>query len=129
MRTTTTAEQELLDLENRYWEAMKKQDASITTELTDFPCLVTGTHGPRLIERDEFVKMLQDPSRRITGAELSDVHVRLVRDDVAVVGYKVRETLELTGKQTRLEAADLSTWIRRDGEWRCAAHAETPFSS
>ena len=26
-----------------------------------------------------------------------------------------------------LEAADASTWVRRDGQWYCALHTESPL--
>ena len=29
------------------------------------------------------------------------------------------------GKPLTLEAYDSSVWVRRDGNWRCAAHTET----
>jgi hypothetical protein len=28
------------------------------------------------------------------------------------------------GKTTSLDAADSSTWMKRDGRWRCALHTE-----
>jgi hypothetical protein len=68
--------------------------------------------------------MMKDAKYTINSAELSDVHVRLVNDDVAVVAYKVHEDLLVEGKALKLEAADSSTWIRRDGHWACAAHSE-----
>jgi hypothetical protein len=29
------------------------------------------------------------------------------------------------GKAVTLDAADASTWVRRDGRWRCALHTES----
>ena len=45
-------------------------------------------------------------------------------DDVGVVAYKVKEHLTVDGQPLTLEAADSSTWVRRDGEWVCALHTE-----
>ena len=50
--------------------------------------------------------------------------VRLLGDDVAIVAYTVREELTVDGKPLTLEAADSSTWVRRDGRWVCALHTE-----
>jgi hypothetical protein len=52
------------------------------------------------------------------------VQVRAVTDDVAVVAYKVKEQLTVEGKPLTFEAADASTWVRRDGRWMCALHTE-----
>jgi hypothetical protein len=55
---------------------------------------------------------------------VDDVHVRFLGDDVAIVAYQVREELTVDGKSLTLEAADSSTWVRRDGRWVCALHTE-----
>jgi len=55
---------------------------------------------------------------------LSDVQVRLVCDDAAIVAYKVKELLTVEGKSITVEAADSSTWVRRDGQWVCSMHTE-----
>jgi len=53
-----------------------------------------------------------------------DAKVHLLRDDVAVLAYKVHEELTVDGKSVALDAADTSTWVRRDGRWLCASHTE-----
>ena len=50
--------------------------------------------------------------------------VRLLGDDVAVLAYKVKELLTVDGKSLTVEAADSSTWVRREGVWVCALHTE-----
>jgi ketosteroid isomerase-like protein len=124
MVTTTTPKAEFLELERRFWDALKQKDAHAAVELTDFPCLVTGAQGVGRIEREAFTKMVQSDAYTIKDAKLSDLDVRLVRDDVAIVAYKVHEELTVDGKPVTFDAADLSTWVRSNGEWRCAAHTE-----
>lgn len=46
-------------------------------------------------------------------------------DDVAIIGYKVHEELTVEGKPIALDAADASTWVRKDGRWVCALHTES----
>lgn len=53
------------------------------------------------------------------------MQVQQLSDDVAVVGYKVREDLDLEGKPLTMEAADASTWVRQDDHWVCALHTES----
>lgn len=52
------------------------------------------------------------------------MQVLLLRDDVAVVAYRVREELTVDGKPVTLEAADSSTRVRRNGCWVCSLHTE-----
>jgi hypothetical protein len=107
--TTTTLEQELLNLERRYWKAMATKDTRTLEELTDFPCLVTCPQGVASIDRQTFTKMVQDPSYSILDSRLSDFQVRPLTDDVAVVAYKVHEQLVVEGKSVTIDAADAST--------------------
>jgi hypothetical protein len=48
----------------------------------------------------------------------------MLGDDVAIVAYKVKEDMTVEGKPLQLEAADTSTWVRKDGRWLCALHTE-----
>jgi hypothetical protein len=118
-------EQEILDLEKRYWQAMKENDVTTALQLTDFPCIVTGPQGLGRIDEQTFMKMMSSPSYSIQSVELKDAQVRLIRDDVAVVAYKAREELTVEGKPVTLDVTDSSTWIRRDGRWVCALHSES----
>jgi len=40
-----TIERELVDLERRYWQALKDRDVAAAVELTDEPCIVAGAQG------------------------------------------------------------------------------------
>ena len=55
---------------------------------------------------------------------LSDPVARALTDDVAVIAYKVHEELTVDGKALSFEAADSSTWVRREGQWVCSVHTE-----
>jgi hypothetical protein len=48
----------------------------------------------------------------------------MLSDDVAIVAYTVHEDLTVEGKPVSLDAAESSTWVRRDGNWLCAMHTE-----
>jgi hypothetical protein len=117
-------QQEFLELEQRFWDALKERDIATAVELTDFPCLLAGAQGVSSVDKQAFMAMMKSPSYTINSAELSDIQVRRVSSDVVVVAYKVHEELMVDGKSIELDAADSSTWIRRDGHWACAAHSE-----
>jgi uncharacterized protein (TIGR02246 family) len=115
---------ELLDLENQYWQAIKEKDVDAAMRLTDEECIVAGAQGVGRISRQGMSDMLKNAPYTLHDFELKDAEVRELRDDVAVLGYKVHEELTVDGKRVQLDAADASTWIKRDGRWLCALHTE-----
>ena len=54
-----------------------------------------------------------------------DVQVQMLSDDVAVLAYNVHEEAIVDGKRVMVDAADASTWRRRNGQWVCALHTES----
>jgi len=124
--TTATIENELVDLERQFWQAIKDKDVEAAMQLTDDTCIVTGAQGAASIDRKAFAGMLNSPEWTLNEFEfVGDVIARAVTDDVAVVAYKVREQLTVEGNALTLDAADASTWVRRDGRWVCALHTES----
>ena len=122
MKTTA---KELLDLENQYWQAIKEKDADAAMRLTDEECIVTGAQGVGRINRDAMSDMMKNASYTLNDFELKDPEVRQLRDDVAILAYKVHEELTVEGKPVKLDAAEASTWVRRNGRWLCALHSES----
>jgi len=123
--TNTTLEGELLDLEKQYWQAIKDKDAEAASRLTDEECILTGAQGVGRINRKVLSDMITNAPHTLHAFELKDAEVRQVRDDVAVLAYKVHEELTVDGKPVTLDAADASTWVRRNGRWLCALHTES----
>ena len=124
MQTTSLAS-ELLDLEKQYWQALKDKDVDAAMRLTDEECIVTGAQGVSRISRQALSEMLKNAPYTLHSFELKDEQVRQLHDDVAILAYMVHEELTVEGKPVKLDAADASTWIRRNGQWRCALHTES----
>lgn len=123
---TTTIEAELLDLEKRYWQALNDQDVDAVLRLTDEPCILTGAQGVGLIDRKTLAAVMQAANYTLNDFELKEgAQVHLLRDDVAIVAYQVHEELTVDGEPVTLDAADSSTWVRRNGRWLCALHTES----
>ncbi len=123
---TKPVEQELLDLEKQYWQAIKDKDVDTAMHLTDDQCIVTGAQGVARIDRETLAGMIKATPYTLNDFKVSDdAHVRLLCDDVAIVAYKVREELTVEGKSVTLEAADASAWVRRNDRWVCALHSES----
>jgi len=121
---TQQIQQQLVELERQYWQAIKDKDVEAATSLTDDACILTGAQGVGRIDKQQLAAMLKAASYTLDAFELQDVQACSLSDDVAVIAYKVREELTVDGEPVTLEAADASTWVRRDGRWLCALHTE-----
>jgi len=122
---TGTVEKELLELENRYWQAIKDRDVEAAMRLTDFPCLVAGASGVGLIDKETFTRMMSGARYTLHAFEIRESKVRQAGDDIALMAYKVHEDLTVDGEKVKMDAADTSVWVRRGGQWRCALHTES----
>lgn len=120
-------DQELLDREKRYWDAIQDKDTETAMELSDDSCIVVGAQGVGALDRDKLGQMLKEASYELTSYTFDDkqFQVQQVADNVAIVAYNVREDLVVDGKALSLEAYDASVWVLRDGQWRCALHTES----
>ena len=121
----TTLKNELVDLENQYWQAIKEKDVDAAMRLTDDECIVTGAQGVGRINRQALGDMLKNAPYTLHAFEVKDAQVVPLSDDVAIVAYQVHEELTVEGKPVKLDAAEASTWVKRDDGWRCALHTES----
>jgi uncharacterized protein (TIGR02246 family) len=122
---TKTIEAELLALEKQYWQAIKDKDAETAMRLSDEPCIVTGAQGVHVLDRKTLAAMMKGATYTLHRFEIKEgAQIRLLRDDVAIVAYQVREELTVNGQPVALDASDASTWVRRSGGWVCALHTE-----
>lgn len=122
---TRTIQKELANLERQYWRAIKEKDVDAAIRLSDDPCIVTGSQGIAQVDRQALERMMPGASWTLNAFELSDdIQVRRLGKNVAIVAYKVHEELTVEGKPVILDAADASTWVRRNGSWVCALHTE-----
>lgn len=117
---------ELLEREDRYWNAIKAKDSKVATSLSDDPCIVVGAQGVNEVSRNVLTRMLEDAPYELEEFSLEDVHFRRLTDDVVALAYKVNEDLTVEGEKVKLQAYDLSVWMKRSGEWVCVAHTESP---
>ena len=120
-------EQDLLDVEKRFWDAMKKKDAQTAGKMTDDGCIIVGAQGVSAIDRKTMAKLTEEGKWELQQFTFDpkSSQVRFIADDVAIVAYKVTERVAVDGKTLPIEANDSSVWVRRDGEWLCALHTES----
>ncbi|MEP6618127.1 MAG: nuclear transport factor 2 family protein [bacterium] len=125
--STQQSASELVDVEQRFWDAMKDKDADAALHLTDDGCIVVGAQGVSAIDAKMMAKMTKEGTWELREFSFDEKtrQVRYLTDDIAIVAYKVAERVVVDGKELSVEANDASVWIRRDGDWRCALHTES----
>jgi ketosteroid isomerase-like protein len=122
---TKTMERTLLGLEQQYWQALKDKDVDTALDLTADECLIVGSQGVRRIDRSTYKAMMQDETWKLVDFTIrDDAEVEMLGRNTAIVAYNVHEDLTVEGEQVSIDAADSSTWVRRDGRWLCALHTE-----
>ena len=123
---TKTMHKTLLGLETRYWQALKDKDVETALELTADPCVIVGAQGVGRVDPSMYEQMMSDASWTIVDFKIGDdVQVEMLGRNAAVVAYTVHEELTVDGEPVSFDAADSSTWVRRDGRWKCAMHTES----
>jgi hypothetical protein len=74
-------EHELVDLERRYWQALKNKDVAAAIELSDEPCIVAGAQGFGLIDHAGYARMMEHATWTILDFRIcDDVQVRRLGD-------------------------------------------------
>jgi len=116
---------ELLALEKQYWTAIKDRDVETVMNLSDDTCIVTGAQGVGEMEKKSIAGMIEQAPYELREFRINDVKVQQIGDDVAILAYKVHEDLVVDGEPVSIDAADASTWVRKNGSWVCALHTES----
>ena len=124
----STPQQTLIDLENRFWQSLVDQDSDTATDLLTEPALMVNMNGAFQFNHDEYRKMAENGPMQLTSFELSDMQVMFPNDSTAVLTYRARQEVlqRAQNKRETQELNDTSTWVKTNGEWRCAMHTETP---
>ncbi|MBG9390649.1 nuclear transport factor 2 family protein [Caenimonas aquaedulcis] len=123
-----STEQELIKLEERFWQSLVAQDADTATQLLAEPALMVSAHGAMKFDHAAYRKMATQGTQVVTAYEFSDMEVVLAGPDTAILTYGVKQTMSPRGKNQKnvQEMHDSSTWVRKDGRWQCVMHTETP---
>ena len=116
---------ELMELEQRYWNAIRDRDGETAASLSDDTCVVVGASGVGEIDKPALSGMIDGAKYRLKEFSIEDAHVRQLAPNVVVTAYTVKENLEVDGKPVELEAYDSSVWIKEGDNWVCGVHTES----
>jgi hypothetical protein len=124
---TDVQSRSVMEVERRFWNAMKEKNADTAKTLTDDGCIVVGAQGVSAITAEMMAKLTTEGEWELQQYSFDEQNrqVRFLSDDVAIVAYTVRERVVVDGETVPIVANDSSVWVRREGEWRCALHTES----
>ena len=122
-----TDEQTIIDLEEKFWQAMVNKDVETSVAMLPEKSIVTGAQGVALLTQDDYRRMAKQGENlwQLKSFRFDDVKVLFPAEGVAVIAYTVTEELIVEGKPLTLKAADATTWVRKEGEWLAALHSES----
>jgi len=112
-------------LERKFWQAMLDRDVDAAAALVAETFVVTGAQGVAAMNRPTFIKLMSDGQWTLHAFSFEDIEVVEPRSDVAVIGYRVRETVTVDGEKLDIACADASTWVRGPDGWVCVLHTES----
>jgi hypothetical protein len=127
MATGNNDREKVLEVERRFWNAMKEKDGNAAARMTDDGCIVVGAQGVSAIDRATMGKLTVEGKWELEqyAFDEKNAQVKFIGDDVAIVAYKVNEKVVVDGQRLPVDANDSSVWVRRNGEWLCALHTES----
>ena len=118
----------VISLEKRFWQSLVDEEADTAIGLLTEPAYMVSPHGAMKFDHAMYRKMAEQGSQVVQSYEFSDMDATFPSDDTAILTYKVKQVISPRGKNepTEQSMSDTSTWVRVNGEWRCAMHTETP---
>jgi hypothetical protein len=125
--THTISDQELLDLERSYWDALKERDFRTIGRLTAEDSTVAGASGVAGVDPRSIQKQIESAPYTIKDYRIDPQTIRINRlcDDTVSIAYAVHEDLEVDSKPVKLDAFDLSVWKQSGTGWTCVLHTES----
>ncbi|MES3000028.1 MAG: nuclear transport factor 2 family protein [Pseudomonadota bacterium] len=123
-----TTEQELVNLETRFWQSMVDQDADTALGLLAEPAVMVSSHGAMQFDHAGYRKMAEQGTMTVASFEFADMKVLLANPATAILTYRVKQRMQARGKSdvTTEEMNDSSTWVKSGSGWKCVMHTESP---
>ncbi len=118
------ASREIEKLEHAFWSSLVDRDVDAATGLLAPQALMVSSRGAMQFDPPQYAKMLQDPKHGLLDYTLSDMAVLFPTEDIAIITYRAKQTMQMDGEQLEQDVVDSSTWVKLDGAWKCVAHTE-----
>ena len=121
-----TDEEELIELQNAWMDAWRRQDRVRLDEILAPEFRLTSARTDRLVDRAEWLSLLD--TVRTESFEYADFLID-VFGDAAIVHSRLSQIATVGDQRWDATFALTDVWIRRDGRWQVVArHSSTPPS-
>ena len=121
-----TDEEELIELQNAWMDAWRRQDRVRLDEILAPEFTLTSARTDRLVDRSEWLSLLD--TVRNESFVYSDFLID-VFGDAAIVHSRLSQVATVGDQRWDATFALTDVWIRRDGRWQVVArHSSTPPS-
>ena len=107
-------------LERAFWDSMVAGRPEVATGMLTEPAVMVSGHGAMKFDHAGYTRMARDDRYKLVDYTITNMDVVFPRDDVAVATYQVDQRMEMQGKPQQMNVYDTSTWVKVDGQWRCA---------
>ena len=121
-----TTQNEIMDLERKFWQSMVDADIDTAVSLLDEQSISVGAMGLHSFDPAGYKEMARSGDARLTSFEFFDERVLFPTPDVAIASYKARQSFTMDGESLEMVVYDTTTWVRKGGKWMASAHTETP---
>jgi hypothetical protein len=122
----STTAKHIMAKEQQFWTAMREQDEQGAVDLLDETAILAGAQGIHHFDHAGYREMARKGPMTLNAFSISDERVVFPTQDVAIATYTAMQNVSVDGKAIDMVSYDTSTWVRKDGQWRCVAHTETP---
>ena len=122
-------ENQILELEKKYWKAMETHDFSTVKSLTHFPCIVAGKDGVRSVDEPTFKKMFDSgEGRQLKVLDISESESQIIGKNSAIIAYLIQFEYTSQDQKSSGKCACTSTWVKENDNWVCAMHTESELT-
>lgn len=127
----TAERDQLIALEKKFWQSMVDEQTDVALGMLAEPSFMVSPHGAMKFDHASYRRMAEHGTMVIKRYDLGAMDATFVGDSTAILSYEVNQTLSPRGKAEEIQQhmADTSTWVKVDGQWRCAMHTETPVKT
>jgi hypothetical protein len=120
-------ESELLRLSERWFQAWLQKDDASVEELADEDYVYVGPTG-LILDRKAILAVIRSPSYRLDHGTRTEVSVRAVGEDAAIVRHRYQGNGSFEGLAFTDDHRCMMVWEKQSGEWRLVME-QCSFSS
>ncbi|WET02999.1 DUF4440 domain-containing protein [Flavobacterium sp. YJ01] len=122
-------ENQIIELEKKYWNGMENHEYETVKNLTLFPCIVASKNGVQSVDESTFKKMFESgDGDKIKVMNISNVETKLIAENTAIIGYIIELGIKDDKQKPPMKCACTSTWIKQNNNWFCALHTEAELT-